>query len=173
MVDPTAHNLLPPDKRWWYPKLFHALDPYGAAFVGKSLVASDVCWVCQRKFDQNLTDHDHHIIPRAFGGADGPQVRICSPHHQLLHALATVLVANGRVTVADLDVPTAERVMFLASRAAMAELRTEAEPNKRILTSFYLSQTDNAALAKRLARTTPRLSKQALMETLVKRFLSS
>ena len=158
---------------WWYPTLYRALDHYGRDFIGANLVATEKCPACEKPVSQNLTPHDHHVIPRAFGGLNGPQVRICSPHHNLLHALAESLVTNHRVTVDDLDATVAERVMFLATRAALAQLRTSNEPTKRVITSFYLTAADNQAMLDRLARTSPRMSKQTLMELLVKQFLKS
>ena len=141
--------------------------------MGNKMVSSDACWVCERAFTHNLTSHDHHVIPRAFGGTNGPQVRICTSHHGLLHAVAQVLVANGKVDISDLDKTAAARLMFLATRAALAEMVTSNEPNKRVLTSFYLPASTNDELLKRLARTSPRMSKQTLLELLVKRFLES
>ena len=158
---------------WWYPRVTSALDHLGKQFIGVALTATDACWACEERFSQNLTHHDHHIIPRAFGGDKGPQVRICSPHHQLLHALADTLVANGRVRLDDLNPSTAERVLFLATRVALAEIRTGDQPTKRVLTSFYLTAADNNALLARLARTRPKTTKQALMELLVRQFLNS
>jgi hypothetical protein len=42
------------------------------------------CWICQGKDGLN----DHHVIPQAYGGVDGPQVTLCATHHTLIHAVA-------------------------------------------------------------------------------------
>lgn len=57
------------------------------------------CWVCERRFvDSNppgtVTRNDHHIVPRAAGGADGPQVSLCSDHHDALHKIALRIAAK-------------------------------------------------------------------------------
>lgn len=42
------------------------------------------CWVCADKTGLN----DHHVIPQAYGGRDGPQVTLCASHHTFIHAVA-------------------------------------------------------------------------------------
>lgn len=42
------------------------------------------CWVCAGKHGLN----DHHVIPEAYGGVDGPQVTLCASHHTLIHTVA-------------------------------------------------------------------------------------
>ena len=45
------------------------------------------CWVCGPD-TQLKTKHSHHVVPRAFGGVDGPTVTICTHHHGLIHKVA-------------------------------------------------------------------------------------
>ena len=42
------------------------------------------CWVCGGKDGKN----DHHVIPQAYGGVDGPQVTLCATHHTFIHTVA-------------------------------------------------------------------------------------
>ena len=49
----------------------------------KSIIL-DHCWACKRR--DGL--HDHHIVPQAYGGVDGPQVTLCGSHHTLIHEVA-------------------------------------------------------------------------------------
>ena len=46
------------------------------------------CWVC----DDVSSLHEHHIIPQAYGGVDGPTVTLCATCHNGVHH-----VADGRV----------------------------------------------------------------------------
>lgn len=32
--------------------------------------------------------HEHHIVPRAYGGENGPTVNICAIHHNIVHSAA-------------------------------------------------------------------------------------
>lgn len=57
----------------------------------------DYCWVCKSKFTDSggkAIRHEHHIIPRAYGGADGPTVTLCNTHHDKLHRVAEKLIAD-------------------------------------------------------------------------------
>ena len=42
------------------------------------------CWVCGDKTGLN----DHHVVPQAYGGRDGPQVTLCASHHTFIHTVA-------------------------------------------------------------------------------------
>lgn len=46
-----------------------------------STLKLDHCWVC------SSTDalQEHHVVPTAYGGGDGPTVTLCPTHHDLLH----------------------------------------------------------------------------------------
>jgi hypothetical protein len=90
------------------------------------------CWVCRRLFNHSLLHEDHHIIPVAYGGADGPQVRICSDHHTALHTIALRLY-NGKpyFELLSPDTSTNERLLYLASVAYNARLAVMNDPNKK------------------------------------------
>lgn len=49
----------------------------------KSIIL-DHCWACKTK--EGL--HNHHVIPQAYGGVDGPLVTLCGTHHTLIHEVA-------------------------------------------------------------------------------------
>ena len=42
------------------------------------------CWVCGTT--EGLCRH--HVVPRAYGGENGPTVHLCGAHHTLIHDLA-------------------------------------------------------------------------------------
>lgn len=47
----------------------------------------DHCWICSDR----ASLHNHHIVPQAYGGVDGPQVTLCASCHNGVHH-----VADGR-----------------------------------------------------------------------------
>lgn len=49
----------------------------------RSIILSH-CWVCPSKDGLN----DHHVVPQAYGGVNGPQVTLCATHHTFIHAVA-------------------------------------------------------------------------------------
>lgn len=53
------------------------------------------CWVCPSKDGLN----DHHVIPQAYGGVNGPQVTLCATHHTFIHAVALRPVAQREPAV--------------------------------------------------------------------------
>lgn len=112
----------------------------GNPFRGGKSCLQNTCWACGRLFDNNLLRNDHHVIPSAFGGSDGPQVSLCSPHHILLHNIAERLLKNRdyQSLLVGLETGCMLRVMFLAFRAAYAEFLTRKEPNKRVHVSVTL-----------------------------------
>jgi 5-methylcytosine-specific restriction protein A len=104
------------------------------SFVITEHVILDHCWVCEAKFDHSLKQQDHHIIPRAYGGVDGPQVSLCSSHHTALHEIALRLYS--RKSHHDLLTRSPEqnkKLLWLASMAYNARLLTENDPNKKPL----------------------------------------
>jgi hypothetical protein len=42
------------------------------------------CYICGDKYGL----HTHHIIPRAYGGTNGPTVTLCGGCHTLIHSIA-------------------------------------------------------------------------------------
>lgn len=95
------------------------------------------CWVCEGKFTDaggQLKRHEHHVIPRAYGGANGPLCSVCTNHHNLLHEYATYSIANNQASMVRL-LSTIEphlhrRLVYLASRIVRAYHLTKDDPNK-------------------------------------------
>lgn len=107
----------------------------------------DHCWVCGTRFtDANppgpANREDHHIIPRAAGGTDGPQVSLCDPHHTKLHKIAMRMSANKP----HFDLLSGEpdsakhKLIWLASRAHMAFEATKDDPNKKVVVVLALDR---------------------------------
>lgn len=122
------------------------------------------CWVCRRKFDHSLLHEDHHIVPCAYGGRDGPQVRICSPHHTSLHTIALRLYSGKpyfELLSSNTDVN--ERLLYLATVAYHARLAVANDPNKKrvIVLSLKADTWDKLA---RLKTVYGKLSREKLVE---------
>ena len=47
-------------------------------------IIMDSCWVCGSRDGLN----DHHVVPQAYGGTNGPQVTLCASHHTVIHQVA-------------------------------------------------------------------------------------
>lgn len=96
----------------------------------------DHCWVCKVKFGgkEGLRKNEHHIVPRASGGVEGPTVTLCADHHTLLHHIATRLITGKEYfDLLTHDVEKDKKLLFLASRVQAAALATKDDPNKRVL----------------------------------------
>lgn len=53
------------------------------------------CHICTEEVPTELKE-DHHIVPQASGGEQGPQERLCNHCHDDLHKIAALLM-NGKV----------------------------------------------------------------------------
>lgn len=140
-----------------------------------------MCWTCLKPFNNSRLRNDHHIIPSAFGGRDGPQVSLCSDHHALLHKVADLLVVADKRTVTPeiqaflmgLTEEEVSRTMFLASRAAHAERTFRNDPNRGVLISTTVPNTlllEIKQAAKILDLTVADLTTEALTEYIRRRF---
>lgn len=97
------------------------------------------CWVCERRFIDskppgNATRNDHHIVPKAAGGVDGPQVSLCSDHHDTLHKIALRLAAKKPYfdLVSDETDAQKKKLYWLATVAHNAFAATKNDPNKKV-----------------------------------------
>lgn len=111
------------------------------------------CWVCESKFSdsggpvENLR-HEHHVIPRAAGGTDGPTVSLCDTHHSLLHKIADRLSAGKEYyDLLTRNVEKDKKLLFLASRVHVAMAAVENDPNKRRLMPLSFEASLVAKLA--------------------------
>lgn len=98
-------------------------------------IVLDHCWVCAAKFTDNggtETREEHHIIPRAYGGEEGPTVTLCDTHHSKLHRIA-VCLKTGKPFFNFLQGESPDRnkkLLYLANAVHNAELATRNDPNK-------------------------------------------
>lgn len=108
------------------------------------------CWVCQRKFGPSLKEERHHLIPRAYGGTDGPQVSLCDSHHSALHNIALRLYSKR--TYEDLITGSKEmdtKLTYMGKVVYKARLLTENDPNKKRV-EVYAFSGETFAKLKRL-----------------------
>ena len=107
------------------------------------------CWICEVKFtDHGGTEqrHDHHILPRAYGGTDGPEVSICDGHHSTVHRIGECLI-HGKTHHQFLRGEPPKRVqkiMYLATRIHEIYLLTKDDPNKAASVSIVLTAKHRA-----------------------------
>lgn len=112
---------------------------------GYLVTPEDVCFVCQRSFssDSALRPHDHHIIPKSYGGVDGPMARLCSGHHDLVHSIAKRLISEKShypLTQDISDPDLLQRLMFLASRIQLAHAALANDPEKKLIFTASLKK---------------------------------
>lgn len=127
-------------------------------------IIRDICWVCKRPFNHSLLHEDHHVVPCAYGGADGPQVRICSPHHTALHTIALRLYSGKPFfELLTPDPDTNQRLLYLASVAYNAKLAVSKDPNKKRVLVLALKGDTYERMA-RLKTVYRKFSQQTLIE---------
>jgi hypothetical protein len=98
------------------------------------------CWCCGQPFAtqegiQLVQPNEHHVVPRACGGTDGPTVSLSSDHHELLHRVADAMLANRpwQHLVAGLRPESQNRVLYLSNVVVLATRATEKDANRRFL----------------------------------------
>ena len=100
------------------------------------------CWICGRRFTDSggtALREDHHLIPRAYGGVDGPVVSICDSHHTKVHKIAVRILA-GKSHVDLLEKATYDqKILWLASLVVKASRAAKQDPNKRVEASVSLN----------------------------------
>lgn len=86
------------------------------------------CWVCGSK----LNPEYHHIIPRAYGGEKGPQVRLCSIDHAAIDRAVSLGVNKVAQARPGLGADGLTRLAALAKLVISAAKATKGDPNKSI-----------------------------------------
>lgn len=125
------------------------------------------CWVCGQKFGPSVKQEDHHIIPRAYGGVDGPVVSLCDSHHTALHEIALKLYTKkSYFNLLTKDKEVNAKLLWLATVAYNARLATENDPNKKpILMEPISRETFNKLL--RLKQVFPKASRKQIVESAI------
>jgi hypothetical protein len=107
----------------------------------------DWCWVCERRFVDatpagHVSRNEHHIIPRAAGGADGPTVSLCSDHHDALHKIALRLTSGKPYfdLLAGENEEQRKKLYWLATRVYNAFQAVKNDPNKKAAVMIMLDR---------------------------------
>lgn len=100
-----------------------------------SSISMDVCWSCNSALPLEV----HHVIPRAFGGENGPTVTICTSCHTKAHHLGLKLFGS------DADIGVKPRLLYLGACIALAAYKAMGG-NKRIKYSGSLKYEDHLKL---------------------------
>lgn len=110
------------------------------------------CWVCLRRFDPNLLEEQHHIIPKAYGGMNGPLVSLCSDHHTALHEVGKRIYAKKPFyDLLSKDPVQDKKLVYLGTIACNARIATENDPNRRQMIVLSLSK-DHKRMLKSLKK---------------------
>lgn len=115
----------------------------------KSMIL-DHCWVCDAKFAPNgsAQEEQHHIVPRAYGGSDGPIVSLCNTCHTRLHKAALCIEAHKPVyqLLNGLNQAQIEKLLYLSSCVVNAKLATKHDPNKRSMVVMHFTNKETEQL---------------------------
>lgn len=132
------------------------------------------CWVCNEPFSHAVKREEHHIIPRAYGGENGPLVSLCDSHHTAVHEIAThIFLRKSFNHLLEAEKSKTEKLLYLANVAYNARVLVENDPNrsKVILIQNFKGET-NRKLVK-LKTLYPRLSRSKIIELAVTRLYNS
>jgi len=110
----------------------------------KSIVL-DYCWVCETRFvgsGGSEIKHDHHLVPRAYGGVDGPTVTICDTHHSKTHRIAEALIAKRShfTYLSGESEDRRKKLLYMANVIYNAWLAFHKDPNKAVSTVLTLDK---------------------------------
>ena len=102
------------------------------------------CWICEVRFTGDggtEQRHDHHILPRAYGGVDGPEVSICDGHHSTVHLIGECLINEKPYHQFLRGEPPkrVQKIMYLATRIHEIYLLTKNDPNKAVSVNLVLT----------------------------------
>lgn len=120
------------------------------------------CWVCGGRFIDSqppgrMNREEHHVIPRAAGGVDGPTVSLCDRHHTALHRIAECLASTKpyHVYLQGESSEAQRKLMFLSTRAYNAFAATSNDPNKQAIVMLTLD-AQRKQMVERLKKVYPK-----------------
>ena len=121
----------------------------------KSMIL-DHCWICGAKFAPKgpAQEEQHHIVPRAYGGSDGPVVSLCDTCHTRLHKVALAIESNNPVFqfTTGLNQDQIQKLLYLSICVVNAKLATKDDPNKRsvVVLQFTGKETEQLDALKKV-----------------------
>ncbi len=112
----------------------------------------DHCWCCNALFAPkgHAQKELHHIVPRAYGGVDGPMVSICDTCHTRVHKIASCIYSKQPyyAFTKGLDASVVKRLVYLATCVANAKSATNNDPNKKVVVVISFSGQDGQKIDK-------------------------
>ena len=121
----------------------------------------DHCWVCH----ETSSLHEHHIIPQAYGGVDGPTVTLCATCHNGVHH-----VADGRIEMQPTSWNEGDRDTrgkWLVNAIIQARIVASKSANKRVIVTLELSANE-ATMLDRIKQSTGSNSRVNTLKDLIK-----
>lgn len=102
------------------------------------------CWVCGARLNTadppgTASCEDHHVVPRAYGGLNGPVVSLCASCHSKLHALA---LHSPPYTVPGVNPYEAQKLVYLASVVYNSRKAVSQDVNKQTIITFKISRAE-------------------------------
>jgi hypothetical protein len=111
------------------------------------------CYVCRQLLadsggNPSSIRESHHVVPRAYGGTDGPQVDLCIGHHDLIHLIATKKISKSDFSyLLPKDSTHMRRVEYLSEVILKSYEKFAGDSNKRVTITFSLSASETENLS--------------------------
>lgn len=117
----------------------------------KSIIL-DHCWVCGERFTTakpagRANEERHHVLPRAFGGVDGPVVSLCDSCHSKVHKLS---YDPSKIPSLCKGFPpeSINKLQYLCGIINKAKSILEQDPNKLLPMTFKITKGEAEKLDK-------------------------
>lgn len=113
---------------------------------------NDNCYVCGRRFIDadppgTAIKELHHVVPRAFGGLNGPLVSLCDTCHSKVHKIAGLLPSGDySKLLSGLTKEQQQKLAYLANVAYNAKQATNNDLNKLLPVSFKITKEEAQVL---------------------------
>lgn len=120
---------------------------YLTSLIMTTSYISDNCYVCGRRFIDadppgTAIKELHHIVPRAFGGLNGPLVALCDTCHSKVHRIAGLLPNDYSKLLLGLTAEQQQKLAYLAKVAYNAKHATNDDLNKLLPVSFKITKQE-------------------------------
>ena len=108
--------------------------------------------------------HEHHVVPRAYGGLNGPVVDICGAHHTLVHNAA--LKKSQRDREAELEGHTEQQKEKL--RELITVIRKSRIASKQFSRPLTMQITFDAGMAVKVRQLKKLVGASSLEQTIIR-----
>lgn len=135
------------------------------------------CWMCGAKFvgeGGTQVREEHHMVPRAYGGVDGPTVTLCDTHHTKMHRVAEALIheKSYRQIVEGESPQVIKKILYLATVIRNAWQFSKDDPNKTAAVMVTLDRK-HKLMIEGLKRIYPKAKSRSAVLTLALEYLYS